>query len=253
MVESIEKYPSVLIGSPTYEGKEYCRKEFVENVRRLSYPNKSFVMVDNSKKTSYLAKLRREGVPAVRVSRGRNSRDALANASNYLRKRVLEGGHEYLLMLESDIFPKPDIIEKLLRHMTPESPVLQNGVRVVGAPYHIEGYGIRKLCVFVAVKNGFEVSTRLLTPEEERQFVDGSVKRVHGMGVGCVLIHRSILERFPFWWSELDEDRKRGGMQIKHPDVYFYMDLQNNYVPVYCDTSQYAVHKPSDWRMVADA
>lgn len=246
--------PRVLIGSPIYEGKEYCRKEFVESIRNLTYPNKSFVMVDNSKGTSYLAKLRRDGVPAVRVNRGRNSRDALANASNYLRKRAIEGGYDYLLMLECDIFPRKDIIEQLLKSADVESPLLNVGRRVIGAPYHISDGKTTHLCVFMPYRNeevGL-VGTRPIGPGKEAEFLNTGLRQVHGMGVGCTLIHRSILEQFPFWYSELDDDRMQNKTERKHPDVYFYLDLHNAKVPVYCDTGLYALHRPSSWKDVKD-
>lgn len=246
--------PRILIGSPIYEGKEYCRKEFVENIKRLTYPNKSFVMVDNSKGTSYLAKLRRDGVPAVQVSRGRNSRDALANAANYLRKRTLDGGYDYLMMLECDIFPQADIIEQLLKSTDTSSLLLKEGCRVVGAPYHITDGKTARLCVFMPERNEATglVGTRPMDPGKESEFLHTGVRRVHGMGVGCTLIHKSILEKFPFWYSELDDDRMQGGVQRKHPDVYFYLDLHNAQIPVYCDSDLYVMHRPSSWNDVKD-
>lgn len=248
-----KEFPKVLIGSPIYEGKEYCRKEFVANVKKFTYPNKSFVMVDNSKGTSYHAKLRRDGVPAVRVNRGRNSRDALANSMNYLRKRVLEGGYDYLLSLECDLFPREDIIERLLENMEDvELFSLQSGKRVVGAPYHIGEDAQKRLCIFrTVIENGIG-GTRPLEPGDEQWFLNGKVHQVHGMGVGCVLIHKSILEKFPFWYSELDDARMAKEVIRKHPDVYFYLDLHNNRIPVYCDTKLYTLHMPSNWKLVKD-
>jgi hypothetical protein len=74
--------PKVLIGTPTYSGKEYVRKEFVARVRELTYPHFDFLIVDNSKGTSYASKLRRDGLRVATVPRGNNSRDALRNAEN---------------------------------------------------------------------------------------------------------------------------------------------------------------------------
>jgi GT2 family glycosyltransferase len=211
-------------------------------------------MVDNSKTDSYAAKLRRDGINAVRVKRGRNSRDALANASNYLRKRALDGGYDYLLMLESDIFPESNVIERLLSIAETDSLIVQNGKRVIGVPYAITDGKQWRLCVFITEKKkdlGL-AGTRLLTVNESLQFMNGELQRVHGMGVGCVLIHRSVLENIVFWYSELDDDRMKNVDSRKHPDVYFYIDMHNNNIPVYCDTSQYAIHKPSDWKSVSD-
>jgi len=241
----IERFPKVLVGTPTYDGKEYCREEFVKVVQNLDYPNYRWLIVDNSAKPSYYHKLRRQHPTNVaRVSRGKNSRDALANASNYLRKKVLEEGYEYLLMLESDIFPPPDVIWRLLQH----------GKSVVGAPYQI-GFGNNKrLCIFVTEykpEMGM-AGTRIVTVEEERHFINNGVQQIHGMGVGCVLIHRSILERFAFWYSTADDDRMVLSDVRKHPDVYFYMDLHNAHIPVFIDTDIVCRHENSDWKLVKD-
>ena len=52
------RFPKVLVFSPTYEGKEYCRKEFVENINKLSYPNFDFIMIDNTAGNEYYEKLK---------------------------------------------------------------------------------------------------------------------------------------------------------------------------------------------------
>lgn len=240
----MKKYPKVLIGTPTYEGKEYCREKFVENIKKINYPNFHWVIVDNTQKPRYFHKLRRLYPRNVaRVPRGNNSRDALANASNYLRKKVIEEGYDYLLMIESDLFPPPNVIWKLLSH----------GKSVVGFPYEI-GFGAgRGLCAFVLEQKKPSIwGTRRVTKQEAHQLLDGSLRQIHGMGVGCVLISREICERFPFWYSSLDDERMAGDIIRKHPDVYFYLDLHNNGVRVFMDTSVLVPHENSDWTKVAD-
>lgn len=237
-------YPKVLIGTPTYEGKEYCRKEFIDNLLQIKYPNFHWVIVDNTKHTRYTSKLKRLYPGHVaRVSRGKNSRDALANASNWLRNKALSEGYDYLLMLESDLFPPADVIWRLLRHGRP----------VVGLPYDIGFGATRGPCLFVTeMKSEAILGTRRLTAEEGEKFIDGSLKQIHGMGVGCVLIHKSILEEFPFWYSSADDDRMKDDEVRKHPDVYFYLDLHNNGRRVFVDTSVKVHHWNSDWRFVED-
>jgi GT2 family glycosyltransferase len=105
------KLPKVLVFSPTYEGKEYCRKEFVDNISRLSYPNYDFLMIDNSRTDDYYNLLKKEGVNVVKVPRGANSREALAAAQNYARRKALDEGYDYVLSVESDVFPPRDIIQ----------------------------------------------------------------------------------------------------------------------------------------------
>jgi len=240
----MKKYPKVLVGTPTYEGKEYCREQFVNCIKQIDYPNFHWVLVDNTKKPTYFHKLRRLYPRNVaRVPRGKNSRDALANESNYLRNKVIEEGYDYLLMVESDLFPPPDVVWRLLRH----------GKQVVGLPYEIGTAPNRGLCAFVIEEKKPQVwGTRRVNREEERKLLDGELHKIHGMGVGCVLISRDIVERFPFWYSSLDDERMKDEHVRKHPDVYFYLDLHNNSIRVWLDTSVLVHHQNSNWFGVDD-
>lgn len=233
------KFPKVLVFTPTYDGKEYCRKAFIENVRKIKYPNWDFLLVDNSKTTSYARRLRREGLKVVHLSRGENSREALAAAQNYARKRALDEGYDYLLSLESDLFPPADVIFRLIRHNAP----------VVGGLYFIGGMGDtpRVPCVFVTVykPESAAFGTRLINRQEHEELskVRG-IHKVHGMGVGCTLIHRKVLEKYAFWTDNRFDN--------KHSDVYFYMKLWNDGVPVYVDYDLVCHHENSDWKLVVD-
>lgn len=239
-----KKYPRILIGCPTYDKKEYCRKQWVENVKRINYPNFHWTIVDNTEHNRYYNKLRREHPGHILKSkRGKNSRDALAFSSNILRRKAINEGYDYLLMIEIDLFPPEDVIWRLLRHGQP----------VVGHPYEIGFKDQRGLCVFVPEKKPSGLlGTRRLHKHEEKDFLNGTLQRVHGMGVGCVLIRKDILEQYPFWYSTADDDRMKDEHVRKHPDVYFYLDLHNDKIPVFCDTSVLVYHDNSDWLNVAD-
>lgn len=242
----MKKYPKILIGTPTYEGKEYCRERFVKNLQILAgnYPNCHWVILDNTKHNRYCNKLKRLYPGHVhKTPRGNNSRDALANASNWLRHKAIKEDYDYLLMVESDLFPPKDTIPRLLRHGKP----------VVGLPYEIGFNEARGLCIFVTEKQGEGMlGTRRLHPHECEAFMTGELKQIHGMGVGCVLIHRSILEKYPFWYSTADDERMKDQTVRKHPDVYFYLDLHNDKIPVFCDTSVLVYHENSNWELVKD-
>jgi len=245
-MSGIVKFPRVLVGTPIYDGKEYCRARFVNNVQNFDYPNYSWMLVDNSADPAYARMLQKQYSMGhvARVPRGKNSRDALANASNFLRKKAIEGGFDYLLMLESDVFPPKDVIYRLIRH----------GYPVVGATYHIGIGSFKRLCLFKVhfKKELGMMGTALIGMDEQNDFTNKGLKIVHGMGVGCVLIHKSILERFPFWYSSVDDARMAHLGERKHPDVYFYMDLQNNGVRVLADTDIHCEHEFSSWNSVHD-
>lgn len=237
-------YPKVLIGTPIFEGKEYCRERFVRNIRRLNYPNYDWLLVDNSRKPFYSNKLKKlhGRNHVVRVPRGNNSRDALANSMNYLRRKVLEEDYDWLLSVESDLFPPEDTIIRLLSH----------GKQVVGSLYHIGTATAKALCVFETVNKEGLWGTRIIPLNRQEEYFNKGLKQVHGMGVGCTLISRGILERFAFWYSSADDERMKGTKDRKHPDVYFYLDLHNAGIPVFCDTDLYVYHEYSDWSNVGD-
>ena len=236
------RFPKVLIFSPTYEGKEYCRERFVDTVNKIQYPNKEFIMIDNSTSEDYFNLLKKEGVNVHRVPRGNNSREALSNAQNYARRYAIENDFDYVLSVESDLFPPRDIIFKLMKHAKP----------VVGALYMLGGYYDPKSekqfptvpCVFVPKKDGTG-GTRFVSKDEHKMMLEmGGIHQVHGMGVGCTLIDISVVKKYPFWCDSRFDN--------KHSDVYFYMTLWNDKVPVYVDYDNEVEHQPSPWSIVDD-
>lgn len=235
---SVKQYPKVLVASPTYEGKDYIFMQNWNAVKNQNYPNYDYIYIDNSAGTSYLRKLRERGVRVHHVPRGKNSRQALCNAQNYAREKCLSEGYDYLMFIESDLIPTPDAISRLVNYALP----------VVGATYYLKDHdsGLEVPCIFFTEfkpeVNAF--GTRLITLQEIPQFLGTGLRQVHGLGLGCTLFRRDIIERFSFWYDERFDN--------KHSDVYYYMDLHNNKIPVYVDTNYVIPHFPSRWDIVND-
>jgi glycosyltransferase involved in cell wall biosynthesis len=231
-------YPKVLVASPTYNGKDYIFQEHWDAIRKLDYPNYDYIYIDNSKGDSYLSLLRRRGAKVVHVPRGQNSRQALCNAQNWAREKVLSEGYDYLMFIESDIIPTPDAISRLISYELP----------VVGATYYLKDHqqNLEVPCIFFTeYKPEVDANgTRLITLQEVPGFLNTGLRQVHGMGLGCTVFRRDIIERFSFWHDERFDN--------KHSDVYYYMDLHNNKIPVYVDTNFIVKHYPSDWAFVQD-
>lgn len=233
------KFPRVLVACHTYEGKDYIIDKWVEAVKAIDYPNFEWLIVDNSKGSSYTSKLRRKGYRVVHVDRGDNSRDALCNAQNFIRHRVLNEGFDYWLSLESDLLPPKDIIWKLLN----------THKDIIGSVYFLGEWDDpnrpHPACLFTLdKKDGMYTGTRMLTPKEAHSLIGTGVIQIHGVGLGCTLIKRNILEKVHFWTDKRFDN--------KHSDVYLFMDLHNLRIPVYVNTDVVVPHYPSAWTKVVD-
>lgn len=277
----LKEYPKVLVAIPTYEGKDYVFAENFAAVKGFDYPNYDYVYIDNSKGTSYLKKLRQRGARAVRVPRGNNSRQALCNAQNYARGKVFSEGYDYLLFVESDLIPRPDTIKRLLKHdkdvvgslyylesetndLIPKHKVhgfleacsllgvdissLNLGEVETKGYLELKDFKMRSPCVFYVKPStdGGMGATRLIKPSEIKALYEKPLQVVHGVGLGCTLIKRSIVNNYVFWWDENPNNEN------KHSDVYFYMDLHRDNVKVYLDTTVVVPHYPSKWSDVKD-
>lgn len=245
-----KKNPRVLVGVTTYEAKDYIFDRCMQSIAAFDYDNFDVMVVDNSKSFDYFLKLKRRGYQNVfHVDRGKNSREALTKSQNYIRAKMLEGGYDYLLFVESDLLPPPDTIIRLMGYGKP----------VVGSTYMIGTGDYQVPCIFLddIRKEGFKATRplgikveddgrKLRNPREIEMFLNtgGPIKQAHGVGFGCTLIKREIIEKYGFWCDERFDD--------KHSDVYFYLDLSRDRVPVFVDITGVVPHFPSDWGKVAD-
>ncbi len=256
----------VLIATPTYSGKDYALEKHLESIKNIDYDNCNHIMVDNTDDDGlYTERLKKLGVEAYHVPRDGNSRNAICNSMNFVREYCLMGKYDYVLVVESDLFPDKDVINRLIKP----------GRAVVGS-YYLLGFeedditlsklqkqfmtgqitrfqfaertiGLRprNACLFIVdkKKTGY-LGSRQLTREESQSMFQTGLQKVHGVGLGCTLIRQDIIRRFPFW---VDNQYTN-----KHHDVYFYLDLQNAGIPVFVDTDVLIVHQPSDWNKIED-
>lgn len=232
-----KEYPKVLVAVPTYEGKDYAFEKLSKSIMSFTYPNFEWIIIDNSESINYFLKLKRRGFKNThRVPRGENSRQALCNAQNFARDKMLNEGFDYLLFVESDLFPPPDTIQRLIAHNVP----------VVGVFYLLGTAEIKRPCIFIKEykHDALTMGTRLIGKEELKEHYMKGLKRVHGTGLGTTLIRRDIMQKYCFWHDERFSN--------KHSDVYFYMQLDNDAVPVYVDTDLIVEHQPSEWHDVKD-
>lgn len=227
------KPPKILVGAPTADVKNYCAEEWVENVKQFIYPSEvDIFLADNSEKAGNEKYLQRLGVQSERVkfSDSEPIISRITASHNLVRQKALDGGYDFLLHLETDIFPSPDVLVRLLAHRK----------SVVGVSYDIFDWQDREpVMLQLEEEHDGEPSGAIVRGKHNLMAYDGTLKQAWANGIGCVLIHRSILELIEFRY-----DKERDGFC----DSWFAYDLRARGIPMYVDTSLYAYHQNKDWR-----
>lgn len=217
----MRRYPKILLAAPQAESKMYCWQEWVENINRFTYPADriDYFFADNSPTTDNAERIKQYGFQAAYVKPSSSLGDTLCRSHNLCREKALSGGYDFLLHLETDIFPShPNFIEQLLSHKK----------SCIGANYNIfDGADrhpvIRLMADHMAYKRGYDLRGNI-----HHAVLDGTTKPVYQIGLGCVLIHTSVLRKVKFRFDE-----SLGGF----PDTYFGYDLYMEGIDLYCDFS----------------
>lgn len=232
-----KQLPKILVGCPTSDYKAYCFDEYIKALKSLTYPNIEFLIADNSEEPYYAKRFEEAGFPVVRVPFEKPAMKRVVAARNVIRQKVVEGDYKYYFSLEQDVIPPPDIIEKLLAR----KEWLVSGLYF--SFYNVDGQ--RKKCPLFFLENDTMSGTAgtpvkpgniLLGQNITLQFdIDEPTTfeppffRVKAAGLGCMLIHRYVMENIPFRFVSDDttddfafcEDAFRKGF-----DVYVDSDLR---------------------------
>jgi hypothetical protein len=230
-----KKNIKVLVATPHNEIKNYCFDEWLNRVTNLTYKNYDILIADNSKKNKNKKKILQKGINAIWIKpKNKANQKYIAESHEALRIKALKMKWDFMLHLESDVFPPHDIIERLLVHRK----------RVVSAPYFIN-FGTDSHLMIQKVEDlgGTLKHTINIEDGHDIQIMDGQLHEVYACGLGCILIHRSILEKIKFRWEE--------GSSM-HPDSFFSADLKILGEKQYLDTSILCEHRNSSWSKITD-
>ena len=206
--------PKILIAVPTYEGKNYCLDEFLENIKNFDYPKNrlEIYFADNSSTNANAKYINNKYKIKVfwKDYTGYSVFDKLADTHNQLRRYFLESDCDYMLHLESDIFPPKNVIWELIWANKP----------IVNASYQIFDGAWRTPCIcFVDEKHeSYRDNVFYYTIDTfSHWFIDGKIKQTHIAGIGCCLLTRKIMQKYNF---------RSDNNENKPPDSYFAEDLR---------------------------
>lgn len=225
----------VLVGTPHSEIKNYCFDDFLSTITNLTYNKGEYdvLIADNSKEKKNAKRIMKAGVQSIHIKqKQKDIRQYIADSHEALRVAALKGNYDFLMHIESDVFPPLDIIERLLSHQK----------QVVAAPYFIDFGSDSHLMVQDIEKRGDVVRhTANIGGGHDILLMDGTLKKVHSAGLGCILIHKSVLQKINFRYMK--------GMEM-YPDSVFFADCNAQKIPVYLDTSILCEHRNESWSSV---
>ncbi len=235
----MDPLPRILIGCPTAEAKADSLDAYIVGLNALTYPNVDIVIEDNSLDEKYAERIRAHaneweknhpGHTFRVIHSGHTSsrvRERIIHGRNVIREIALNENYDYFFSLEQDIIPPTDVIEKLLAHRK----------EVVGGVYYnrVQLGGKTQLTPLLMVFPNEEMKKKnqALWVGFTHLFPSRLVE-VASIGLGCVLIHRTVLEKVSFRIRENDP---------AFDDMHFAIDLRQKGIPMYADTSILCAHK----------
>lgn len=148
-----------------------------------------------------------------------------ATARNNIVKRALDAGADYLMMVDNDVTVPREALVNLMEH----------GVDVVMGYYaHRNGANDATTCTNVCKRGELNYTMQYTGGELAAYRNNGEyLVRVHGGGMGCILIRCSALRRmsYPYYkWV----DYGNGGMLSE--DLYFCEQCRMEGIKIYVDT-----------------
>ena len=222
--------PKIVIGIPTYEGKNYCLPQFLDNISKFSYPKDriEIFIADNSKDNKNALMINKKyGIKTFwKDYEGCTVFEKLADSHNQIRRFFLESKADYLFHLESDVFPPNDILENLLWARKP----------IVNGLYQILDGGTRELCLRVSdsmLQSSQIIGGNLALGHFYHWYINGQVQKCEIAGIGCCLMKRKVMQNFEFKFDNATNFP---------PDTHFALDLKNKGVQNYTHTGMVCFH-----------
>jgi hypothetical protein len=225
-----KKNPKILVAAPTSEHKNYCFKPWIKNVKSFTYPNYDILLVDNSQDESNYKKLLNYcDCVYEKPIHGESIQKTMCRCNNLIRFLVLKGNYDYFFSLETDIFPPVNVLEYLLMFRK----------KVIGMPYFIYAGFMSKVLVFDIEDTGTHRKAQPMSLGKAFTQFDGQCKPFYQIGMGCLLIHRSILKKLKF--RVVDDGTN------SHCDTFFHNDLREMGIKTYLTTMYFADHQNRGW------
>jgi len=149
-----------------------------------------------------------------------------ASARNNIMTLAKELKADYLMMVDSDVTVPKDALLNLMEH----------DVEVVMGYYAHRDKSIVTTKTNVCKRGEFNYTNQYYGEELHSLANDGRIlERVHGGGMGCILIKSTVYNRIPYPWFDWVNYRDVNHSLLSE-DLYFCEVCREWKVKIYCDT-----------------
>ena len=220
----------VLVCAPQSDVKKYCFDEWAENVKNFTYPYYDVFLADNSLTKDFSEYIKSIGFNSINITNEENKDSVLsrvATSHELCRQYAMRNNYDYILHLETDVFPPIDIIEQLMAEKKP----------VIGALYQLSDNEAR-VPMLNRISSDVDDYRVAIYGGYNNFMITGKPVKTLSVGLGCILISRPVFSKFPF--------RNIKGASW-FPDVVWINDVYAKKVPIYAHTGIICRHKNSNW------
>ena len=225
------KTPKILVAAPQADVKNYCFEEWLRNIRQFSYPQSQIdiFLADNSHTTENVEYIKSMGVKCVHIpKKGRGIIEVMAECHQACLDYAKENDYDYLLHLETDIFPKHNILEEL---MTYKKPVVCGLYSIFDGAYREPM--LRLIEKFIAgYMRAYGISGSIAL------YIDGKLLKVFSGALGCTLINKEVFDKIKFRSVENEH---------QFPETWFANDMYAQGIPIYVSTKSQCKHFNKSW------
>ena len=151
----------------------------------------------------------------------------VATARNNCAQLMLDGDYTHLMLIDNDVTPPKDALANLLA----------DDLDVVSGYYAHRNKGNEPSPLTNVCKRGELNYSMQYSGDELREELEkgNEVVRIHGGGMGCILIKRHVFERIDYPWYDWVNYRDPNRSMLSE-DLYFCERCKQNQIRIYVDT-----------------